>query len=857
MPRKGENLLERFASAVVRGQGWSFGNPFVSDGATAVILPVLRTALRPRRYVLAEEVADEVRAEDLGRIDRLRIWNDTASRVFLRPGTLFAGGETQSRATTAGTLLNPKSHTDIEVKCVQASRPVVEGVTLHLAPRTAPDPVLRALLTRDQGLVWTTVHEAVVASRGRTAGNDDRLSPLSGSDDLVGALPEPAIDDAAAEAYHRISGTENQCGIVVLDARGVIAAELFDSPDSWKRATRGIFGRYADLVRPTPTSAMKTTVEAETAIGLTKDFLTELREAASRRLPQQGRATVAPLAATTALDDEVIHLIAYGPQRISEPPRIPFLDSEREVLPERAGTLGFDSPHGPLPQTAGAMGAEDGEVAVAGGITIGIEEDSEGPTPPPRVMKRKVLTSGWDPTIFHALEHYSHKEFRGDRSGAMRFLVRLGLQRRGYLGPQPVRETPPFPMSIFEAEGASAAAELGRAGEEAKIRDFERIAMADQFAGWLRKRARLELERIASSTEDELLRIAAQSALDRIPPPPAPVEVHEVEHVDIPQPAPPVDVTALLRRALTASAAGNYTQALALFDEALDAEPLNTTALLGRAVAFRRAGKKQEALAGLDLVLRLEPRNAAALLNRGRLLQERGDLEDSLETFDLLVKVAPNDWDVWKERGDVLLRLGEDDAALRSYAEALRRNPDDEDLQRRSHALEKTRAGPLREGPHPVTLPPGVEEGQSYLAKERRPDLSYRIFKGLAEQKVPSLWITRQPLDRLRQEPGLAGVQLIGLSHARGADLYSPTALVSLSRAIERFVEEHHGRGVILLDGLENLIASNDFRSALLFIERVNELVVQRKAIFLLSVAPESLPEKEMALVERDLNALS
>src|SRR2546428_10024159 len=57
-----------------------------------------------------------------------------------------------------------------------------------------------------------------------------------------------------------------------------------------------------------------------------------------------------------------------------------------------------------------------------------------------------------------------------------------------------------------------------------------------------------------------------------------------------------VDVPGLLSRALIASASGNYTAALNLFDDILEVEPSNVNALIGKAVAYRRRGKSQATL---------------------------------------------------------------------------------------------------------------------------------------------------------------------------------------------------------------------------------------------------------------------
>jgi len=153
-----------------------------------------------------------------------------------------------------------------------------------------------------------------------------------------------------------------------------------------------------------------------------------------------------------------------------------------------------------------------------------------------------------------------------------------------------------------------------------------------------------------------------------------------------------VDVPGLLSRALIASASGNYTQALRLFDDILEVEPGNVNALIGKAVAYRRSGKALGAINCLDLVLGIQPGNVAALLNRGRILESEGDLEGALEAFDSLVSLSSLDDEAWAAQGDVLSKMGRDDDALRAYAEALKLNPGDELIQAKVREFEEARA---------------------------------------------------------------------------------------------------------------------------------------------------------------------
>lgn len=839
MPRDGDTPLARFARAVADGHAFSFGTPTLSDDGSLVTLPVLCRPVPPRRYVLAAEVQAGVSAVETGRLDRLRVRNDSAARTFLPPGTLFGGRETASRGTTVGCLLDPGSTSEVPVKCVHASQPVTPAATLVLAAFLAPAEIVQALLLQDQGLVWSLVSPLAAGSGG----------------DLVQAMARHAAPSGAGRAPQAPDGPGAACGRVRLDAGGVMSVEVYGHPDSWRIADQD-----ATVVDPPSGSAVRLPVDPTRAPAVAQEFLRQLARKPAGHLGTHGWATRDLAASCTVLDGDVIHFIAFGRPPAAREPAGPAVESASIAAPdsELAAPFHFDpsAPDGPA--------SDDADVAVAQILESEAADAATSPAAVNAPRRRKVLTSGWDAATFEPLEFYTRKEFLGDRSAAIRFLVRRGLRQQGYLGPRPPLA---HAADASLVDTSSPQTEIGRVPLLARIQELERIAGTDLYAGWLRERARLQIEQLSSSA-DEPVSTAARTALSRLPaeaapeaPPepiaPEPLETPEPETPAVaPPPAPPVDVRPLLRRAFAASAAGRYPEALGLFDEVLRAEPDNRTARLGRAVALRRSGKAQEALDALDEVLRSEPTNAAALLNRGRLLQERGDLRGALEAFDLLTGVAPNDWDVWMVRGDVLAKMGHLEDALASYGEALRRNPEDVDLQTRMRAVEAARASPPpKTAPRPA-LPAGIEEGQSYLMRERVREASYPTFRALAGQPMPSLLITSRSRTQALHEVGVGGVRIVGLSYALGEDLHNPTALAGLTRTIERFIEDNEGRGVILLDGLRELLSGNGFRDTMLFIEHVNEAIQQSHAIFLVSLPPASLPDKESALLERNLNVI-
>src|SRR3989475_13019573 len=134
--------------------------------------------------------------------------------------------------------------------------------------------------------------------------------------------------------------------------------------------------------------------------------------------------------------------------------------------------------------------------------------------------------------------------------------------------------------------------------------------------------------------------------------------------------------------------------------------------------------------------------------------------------------------------------------------------------------------------------------------------MSARLFAPLGAQKIPGFGSARQYPERVRRERGLAEVRLIWLSTTPGEDFNNPAAIGTLAKVIQKFIEDSNGEGVVLLDGLEYLIINNGFLQTLMFVEHVNEFVMQRRAIILLPVSPDTLEEKELALLERNLKVL-
>ncbi len=148
----------------------------------------------------------------------------------------------------------------------------------------------------------------------------------------------------------------------------------------------------------------------------------------------------------------------------------------------------------------------------------------------------------------------------------------------------------------------------------------------------------------------------------------------------------------------------------------------------------------------------------------------------------------------------------------------------------------------------------GLGDG-CYLIKEERPQLSYQLLKLFVSEGSQGLVISRRHPSRLRSESGLEDVRLVWLSHTPGEDFHNPSALGSLNKLICRFIQDNE-RAAVLLDGLEYLTLYNDFVQTLLFVEHVNEFVMQNPGVVLIPLNPSALDSKQLALLERNLEAI-
>ena len=148
-----------------------------------------------------------------------------------------------------------------------------------------------------------------------------------------------------------------------------------------------------------------------------------------------------------------------------------------------------------------------------------------------------------------------------------------------------------------------------------------------------------------------------------------------------------------------------------------------------------------------------------------------------------------------------------------------------------------------------------LEQGLCYVVRERKPFLAFALFENEVSGDLPGLCVTRQFPEKLRETFNLKDSRIIWLSHTPGKDHHNPTSVGTLATLITSFIERYE-RCIVIIDGLEYLVINNGFQQVLRFMEHVNEQVMQSRSTVLIPISPNAFSEKELALIERNVEVI-
>lgn len=159
---------------------------------------------------------------------------------------------------------------------------------------------------------------------------------------------------------------------------------------------------------------------------------------------------------------------------------------------------------------------------------------------------------------------------------------------------------------------------------------------------------------------------------------------------------------------------------------------------------------------------------------------------------------------------------------------------------------------PRREKKEEPKLPDKLQKACTYLILEKKSNKAFMIFKGMLDEGMKGICVTRQYPAKVKSKFDLNTVPVIWLSNIDQKNAYKPKNLEKLSLEMEIFLSKKHG--IILLDGLEYLISNNDFRTVFHLIQSIKDQVAVTDSILVLSASPLTLEDNQIELLEKEVD---
>jgi class 3 adenylate cyclase len=156
------------------------------------------------------------------------------------------------------------------------------------------------------------------------------------------------------------------------------------------------------------------------------------------------------------------------------------------------------------------------------------------------------------------------------------------------------------------------------------------------------------------------------------------------------------------------------------------------------------------------------------------------------------------------------------------------------------------------------SMPPrySIPAGRTYLAVEPEAKGAFETFADLIRHGYQGLCITRAYPDNIRKTYNLTSTPVRWLTQSTNNDAIAPTDLLGLSVTVNAFLQSATNP-VVMLHGVEYLVTNNGFRPTLMLVQRLNDIVAERRGILLLPLEPRSLSERQEALLASECARLS
>jgi hypothetical protein len=148
------------------------------------------------------------------------------------------------------------------------------------------------------------------------------------------------------------------------------------------------------------------------------------------------------------------------------------------------------------------------------------------------------------------------------------------------------------------------------------------------------------------------------------------------------------------------------------------------------------------------------------------------------------------------------------------------------------------------------------EKGQIYLYDKKEGEGHMDIFADQVKHNIQGLCVTRKFPGKIREKYGLEKTPIIWLTGSEsvpGENCIKPDNLTGLTATLNKFLAEAND-GLIMLDGIEYLIARNSYESVLKFIHYLNDRIMTSKSRVMVCIDPLTLDQKHYHLMKSEMS---
>ena len=151
-----------------------------------------------------------------------------------------------------------------------------------------------------------------------------------------------------------------------------------------------------------------------------------------------------------------------------------------------------------------------------------------------------------------------------------------------------------------------------------------------------------------------------------------------------------------------------------------------------------------------------------------------------------------------------------------------------------------------------------IEEGEIYLFDEEKPSKIFDVFVDGVKHGREGLCITRMNPKKIRARYDLENTPIVWLVKNKipSETCLSPNELSLCYEMIDNFVK-HAENGLILIEGVEYLMAQNSFSSIHKFFQLVNDCVMPSNSSTLTTIDPATLTTQDFHLIKREMDRIA